>query len=346
MHPIHKVLIAGGTGLIGYHSALEFLKHNIQVDVISCNSHYENEDWFDKRIHVIQLDLFSISEEDFLNQIKDKNYDCFVYALGPDDRVIPNAPAYDFFYDKLVTQCKKICSAVKKAKIKRCILLGSYFAAYDRKLKGKLSKYHPYILARVQQEKEIIELKDNHYLDVMILELPYIFGVLPGKKPLWRESFLKYFDSFKYVIFPKNGGTALIDVDCVAQCIYACALYGLHGKTYLVGKLNLPFKELLPIMLKEAKDSRKYKEIPAFIAALGAKIIDKKFKKKGLESGLNHAKLMTQIQNKKFYADYAQLKKELHFEELKLDGGSDIFECISKTMQACYPERFNFMKGE
>jgi len=41
-----------------------------------------------------------------------------------------------------------------------------------------------------------------------------------------------------------------------------------------------------------------------------------------------------------------QLKKELHFEELKLDGGSDIFECISKTMQACYPERFNFMKGE
>lgn len=61
---------------------------------------------------------------------------------------------------------------------------------------------------------------------------------------------------------------------------------------------------------------------------------------------MNHAKLMTQIQNKKFYADYAQLKKELHFEELKLAGGSDIFECISKTMQACYPERFNFMKGE
>jgi len=59
----------------------------------------------------------------FLNQIKDKNYDCFVYALGPDDRVIPNAPAYDFFYDKLVTQCKKICSAVKKAKIKRWIFL-------------------------------------------------------------------------------------------------------------------------------------------------------------------------------------------------------------------------------
>ena len=49
-----------------------------------------------------------------------------VYAVGPDDRVVPKAPAYQFFYDRLVTACGRAFSAAKKAGIKKAVLLSSY----------------------------------------------------------------------------------------------------------------------------------------------------------------------------------------------------------------------------
>ena len=339
-HSIKKVFIAGGTGFLGYHSALEFLKQNIQVDTISLPNEISIDSWFDSRIKVAFGDLFKMSEEEIFNLLKEQNYDCFIYALGPDDRFIPKAPAYAFFYDKLVTQCKKICLAAKKANIKRCIIMNSYFSTYDKLLNGRLSKNHPYIKARVQQEEELISLGDKTNFSVMVLELPYIFGTMPARKPLWRDAFLKHYDKMNSVILPKHGGSAVIDVSGVAQSVVACSFFGTHGSCYPVGKENLTFKELFTYMLKEAKDERKYKELPAFLTAIGAKFIDRKLKKQGLESGLNHAKLMTQIQNKKFYIDYDYLKESLHFDELHFDGGKDIFQSISETMKACYPERF------
>lgn len=340
MQTIKKVFIAGGTGFLGYHAALKFLDLGIQVDTIALENEIEISNWFDSRIHLSYGNLFTMNESEIYNLLKDKNYDCFIYALGPDDRYIPKAPAYDFFYDRLVRQCKKICQAAKKANIQRCVILGSYFATYDKKMNGKLSQYHPYIKARIQQEQELIALGKDSLFSVMILELPYIFGTMPQRKPLWRDSFLKYYDKMKSVILPKNGGTAVIDVWGVAESIVACSFFGKHGTCYPIGKENLPFKVLIPLMLKSSKDNRKYKEIPAFLTAIGAKFIDRKFKKQGLESGLNHAKLMTQIQCKKFYIDGNQTMEALNFKHFNFYGGKDIYQSIEETMKACYPERF------
>ena len=207
-------------------------------------------------------------------------------------------------------------------------------------MKGKLSKHHPYIKARIKQEEAIFALKHDKNLTVMVLELPYIFGTMPQRKPLWRDSFLKYYDNMKSVILPKNGGTALISVEGVAESIVACSFFGKNGQCYPVAKENWPFKVLIPTLLQYAKDNRKYKEIPAFLTAIGAKFIDRRFKKQGLESGLNHAKLMTQIQCKKFYIQGKQTMKELNFDYFHFQGGKGLEKSIAETMKARYPERF------
>ena len=340
MDKIKKVFIAGGTGFLGYYTALKFKEMEAQVDTLALPNELGNLDWFPKEIGLEFGNLFEMSEAQIVKLLSKDKYDVFVYALGPDDRVLPNAPAYEFFYEKLVTQCKKICESAKKAGINRCVIMGSYFSYFDKQKNGELSKYHPYIHARVEQEKELFSIAEDGVFEVCVAELPYIFGTMPKRKPLWRESFLSNFDKMKKVMFPRGGGTAVIDVTGVAEAIYAIALNGKNRTAYPVGNINMPFSELVPLMMRASKDFRKYKEIPAWLCALGARQIDFKRKQAGKEGGLNAEKLMKQVQNQKFYIDAEPIWKELGFKELGFNGGRNIEISIKETMRACYPERF------
>ena len=95
-----KVFVVGGTGFLGYYSCLEFLKKGVSVTTISRGS-VELGDWFPKQIEIVKdLDVFDASQEELTEVFE--GYDVMVYSVGPDDRVIPEAPAYDFFHEKLV----------------------------------------------------------------------------------------------------------------------------------------------------------------------------------------------------------------------------------------------------
>lgn len=339
-HNVKKVFIAGGTGFLGYYSAKLFLSKGVKVDTIALENELESLDWFDKNIGLSFGNLFEMSGDDIYNLLKGKNYDTFVYGLGPDERITPKAPAYDFFYDKLVVECKKICNAAKRAGIKRCVIMNSYFAYFAENGYPKLYKQHAYIRARVDQGNELISIGEHGVFDVMIMQLPYIFGTMPQRKPIWRESLMSHFDNYKSVMFPAGGGTTAIDVSGVAQAIVAAAYNGEHAQKYAVGNVNITFKELITKMMKYSNDQREYKQVPAWLCALGTIGLKRKNKKLGLENGLNLQKLMTGIQNKKFYVNVNKLKFDLDYDELGFDGGRDLDESLAETMKACYPERF------
>ena len=81
-------------------------------------------------------------------------------------------------------------------------------------------------------------------------------------------------------------------------------------------------------------------KIPAFIGALGARSVLKEYRKSGREPGLNPVKLMTQIQNKKFYIDPEETERALCYDKFNFKAVRDIDGELKKTMQACYAERF------
>lgn len=330
---IKKVCIAGGTGFIGYHAAK--LMHEMKIEITSIALKESTIGLDTQFMHLEEVDLFELEEENIIQLLQKENYDGFVYALGPDDRIVPSFPAYSFFYNALVCQCKKICTAVKKAGIKKCVILNSYFSYFDRKMNGKLSKYHPYIQARVMQEEKLSELGDSTF-SVMFLELPYIFGTIPNQTPLWKDYFLKPFDNYKSVMFPPNGGTAMIDVSGVAQAIVAALYYGSNGGRYPISSQNMTYKELIELMLKAKNDKRKFKNVPVLFAVLFGKKIDREYKKQNKESGLRYGKLMRQIQSKKFYIDAAISQKNLGFDKIGFDGGKDVKSSILETIQYCY----------
>jgi len=341
-YPVKNVFIVGGTGFLGYYSALEFLKKGIAVSSASIPD-VKLGDWFPKQINIVSdnLDVFKASEEEIAEVLR--GHEAMVYAVGPDDRVVPPAPSYDFFHDKLVVQCSKVVRAARKAGVRRVVIMNSYFAYFDRQpgYNGRLSRNHPYIRARVEQAEASIKLGEKGVMDVMILELPYIFGSMPGRMPLWKEVFLDRFDKMPAVFFPK-GGTVMIHVRGVGQAVVAATVNGEHGKRYPIGAYNMKYKKMIQIMYDAIDNKKKIFNAPTWISYLAGLMLIRNEKKHGREGGLHYAKLMTDIQSRDLYYSpelIAQVKKELGYAELGYNG-MDVVEGIRATMQACYPEKF------
>jgi nucleoside-diphosphate-sugar epimerase len=338
-HQVKKVFIAGGTGFLGYHSALLFRKLGIHVVTAALPGEIELASWFPADIPLQYCDLLSMSDDELLSLFSSEDFDTFVYALGPDDRVIPKAPAYAFFHDRLVVGFERIARTAKQAGIRRCVVMNSYFSTYDKIYDGQLSRFHPYIRARREQEALGFQLGEPGFFEVMMLEFPFIFGLMPGRKPLWRDHFLSHFEGGKAILFPSGGGTAAIDVSGIAQAVVAAAFNGSGGRAYPIGKINLSYRELIDTMMEALEDPRRYRGISPWLCQFGGMAIDGKLKKQGKQSGLDHGRLMRQILSQEFFIDPEPVECELGYAELGFDGGKNVIDSIKETIRACYPER-------
>ena len=177
-----KLMIVGGTGFLGFYTAKLALSKGYKVGSISIlDDDLVNKDlssWYPKEIDSTLLDVFSASEEEIAKVMK--GYDYMIYAVGPDDRYTPKAPSYEFFHYRLVDCCAKVFRAAEKAGVKKAVVYNSYFAYFDRRYpEMRLAQKHPYIRCRVEQAKLLNEQKKK--MQVVVLELPYIFGSKIGR---------------------------------------------------------------------------------------------------------------------------------------------------------------------
>jgi dihydroflavonol-4-reductase len=338
-HQVKNVFIAGGTGFLGYYAGLLFLKHGCKVSTVALPEELDLEAWYPKEIDTQFANLFELSEDDIYALLKDKGFDTFVYALGPDDRITPKAPSYEFFHLRLVEHCLKICRAAKRSGIRRCIVLNSYFAHFDRLQNGALSKTHPYIRCRVEQAETIIDLGEEENFEVMIMELPYIFGSMPGRMPIWKDIFLDRFSKMPVFLFP-DGGTAAVHVTGVAQAIVAAAYNGEHAGKYAVVNENIKFRNMIGYMLASAGINKKFVKMPQWMCGFVGAMVQKEEHKNGLQGGLDPRFVMTQLLSANLYINPDEIKQRLNYAEFGFDGGESCYKGIQEAMLRCYPNSF------
>jgi dihydroflavonol-4-reductase len=325
-----KIMIVGGTGFLGYHALLEAHKRGHSVNALAIDD-VELGDWYPSDVNVQYGDVFELTEENLRERFA--GHDAMVYAVGPDDRITPPAPAYEFFHTRLVEAVEKVAVAARKAGVKKFVVLNSYFAYFDRIWPEKeLSRHHPYIRCRVEQAERVISAGKDE-MAVMILELPYIFGSMPNRIPLWKDVLLDRFAKGKMIYFPK-GGTNMIAVEHVGEAIIGALENGEHGVRYTVGDENHTFNEMLEMMMSAIGESKKIVNIPRFAAVIAGIMIERGFKKKGLEGGLDARFLMRDIITSNLYFDPSDAIEKLGYKR----GG--LKEAIVKTMKACYPVKF------
>ena len=356
-HQFKNVFICGGTGFLGYYSAKEFIRQGAKVGVLALEGELTlSADWWPSEIDVNYGRLFNLKPGDESPTVTKEDlvkiftgYDTLVYAVGPDDRMHTptGVSGYDFFHKYLVEKVIPVFEAAKEAGVKKAILLNSYFAYFDRIWpESHLADRHPYIKVRVEQGEALIKTGggvENGGMDVVVLELPYIFGSMPGRTPLWKEVFLDRFAGMPAIFFPK-GGTNMIHVNGIAEAVVASAYYAQHGDRLPIGNKDWKFKNMINLIMETIGCKKRYFGVGAGVAALGVKMtVVKKLKKDNQDSGLNYNYLMQDIQSKDlFYEDDVKNVQEyLHYDELGYDGGGTVEEGIVATAKACYPHRFD-----
>lgn len=334
-----RLLVIGGTGFLGYYTILDALKKGFKEEDIGTISYkdIDLEGWFPKGIKVDYMDVFTCTEDELVPLMK--GYDYMVYSVGPDDRYTPPKPSYKFFHDRLVIACAKVFRAAERAGIKKSVVYNSYFTYFnDIYPKLKLVKYHPYVRCRVEQAKLLNEQKKN--MQVVVLELPYIFGSMPKRTPLWRGVFLdRYLNGHKVIFFPK-GTTTMIHVKHIGEAGMGALLYGKDGAYYPIGDQNKSYNFMLDEMMKDLiGHTRKIVNPAGFLCAFGAWFIVANDKLHGHEPGLNYTKVMSQIMSKDIVIPedvMDSVNAELHITR------GDLEEGIKDTIEACYPDKKEF----
>jgi nucleoside-diphosphate-sugar epimerase len=249
MIPSRRVIVIGGTGFLGYHAIREFLKKGWGVTALGLppdppsnpSAVTSGQALYPATVKVVLRNLDETSDSDLLTLLG--GHDALVFAAGVDDRSTPRKPAYPFFHHANVEVCVRVLRLAKQAGVKRAIVLGSYFAHFNRVWPElRLAERHPYIRSRVEQETAVTSVPG---LDVDVLELPYIFGGMPvpGWRPLWAP-LVKYIRSTRTVFYMK-GGSACITAKTAGQAVVGALERGEAGKCYPVGDENLAWSELL-----------------------------------------------------------------------------------------------------
>jgi len=318
-----RVLIVGGTGFIGYHTVKLFLHHDYKVTVLSLPP-IPKEDFFDPEVETILADLNDI-EDDSLQVIL-KEQDAVVFMAGADDRNTPKAPAYPFFYSANVQTCVRFFRLAREAGVKRGVLLGSYFAHFDRIWpEMRLSHHHPYIRSRQEQEKQTLKATMPD-LQLIILELPYIFGAAPGLIPLWVP-LIRYIRS-PLPLFYTRGGTNIISVQNVADVVVRAIEKGKGGERYLIGDMNVSWTDLLNGLCQNMGRKKKVVILPDILVRMVMRFIRFYYIIKGKESGVDPVEFV-KVQTKKTFFDPVVSHKVLGYGQGKID------EALKDTVRAC-----------
>ena len=201
----------------------------------------------------------------------------------------------------------------------------------------RLAQKHHYIRCRVEQAKLLNEQKKN--MEVVVLELPYIFGSMEARMPIWRDVFLNRYVNGKKTVYFSKGSTTMVAVEHIAEAGIGALEYGKDGERYPIGDENRSFKWMLEYMSKCKGVEKKVVLPPTWLCVLGAKAIENKEKKAGNEGGLSYPLVMKEIMSIDLVVEPEVMDKvnaELHISR----GGLE--EAIQKTMDRCYPNPGDF----
>ena len=282
-----KIFMIGGTGLLGSQAAKELIDRGHEVVSIALPPLPEGA-VLPTEMKIEYGNYLELSD----GEIETYMAGCegFVFAAGVDERVEGPAPIYDLYKKYNIDPINRLLAIAKKCGIKHVAICGSYFSYFAKKMPElELTKWHPYIRSRIDQEEAALKFADENF-DVAILELPYIFGTQPGRKPVWMFMAEQIVNSKKDIMYPK-GGSTMVTVKQVGQAIAGAIELNKGGNAYPIGYYNMTWVELLDVASKAlGYQDKKVKTIPDFLYKIGGAMLMRQQKKNNIQGGLHMVK--------------------------------------------------------
>jgi len=320
-----KVFMIGGTGLLGSQAAKELIDRGHEVMSVALPPLPEGA-VLPPQMKIEYGNYLNMTDEEIEKYMT--GCEGFVFAAGVDERVEGPAPIYDIFKKYNIDPIKRLLSIAKRCGVKHSAICGSYFAHFAKtRPELELTKWHPYIRSRVDQEEAALSFADDNF-DVAVLELPYIFGAQPGRKPVWMFMAEQIRNSKENILYPK-GGSTMVTVKQVGQAVAGAIERNKGGNAYPIGYYNMTWTELLKIAAEALgyKDKR-VKTIPDFLYKIGGWSLMRQQKKDNKEGGLHMVKFAA-LQCSNMFIDKSEGCTKLGVTE------DDIKAAIGDSMKLC-----------
>lgn len=318
-----KIFVLGGTGFLGYYTIKELLARGYDVKTVALPP-MPAKNLFADSVD-IQLDDINKMSDD---EVKSLLSDCsgFIYAAGADERVVADKPAKRFYYQANVLPTQRLAHLAKEAGVKNFVIFGSYMSEFAERLPELGLKDQPYPNMRLLQE-QIAFAEGEGSMKVSSLRLPYIFGTMPGRMPLWKM----FVDQLKgQPVYPAlQGGTTMVTVEQVAEAAVGALENGNHRATFAIGMMNMKYQQFYK-MIADAlgqKDTQ-IPVVPFEQMKAAYRNIDQQADQQGKEHGI-HVVVTGLMQTKDLYVDPDDTKDILGIKD------HDIIASIKQTLEKC-----------
>lgn len=231
-----KVLIVGGTGLIGGHCALLFQKEGHQVTLMAR-----------KTATAPSLAGMEFMQGDYINDDFSagqlNGFDAVIFSAAADIRHIP--------YDGSVTYAEvndvavpRFAQACKAAGVGSFILINTFYPHVAPEKIGEC----PYVTSRYNTDVNVRALNSDEF-KVCSLGAPFILGHIPGLAMPYIDTLVQYAKGNipDLPLFAPEGGTNHMSAHSLAQASLGALLNGTGGRAYLIGDENYTWQDYLQL---------------------------------------------------------------------------------------------------
>lgn len=323
-----KISIIGGTGLLGLAGAKELIHRGHQIKSIALPPVPEGVE-IPSDMELTFGNYMEMTDDD-LRKFFNKS-EGFIFAAGIDERVEvkKGESSYEMFKKYNNIPLERIMNIAKECNVKNVVILGSYFAHFAKEWKNlDLTKHHPYIRSRIEQEEIALKFAENGEMNVAVLELPYIFGIQKGRKPVWLFIAEMIKNTKGNKLFYPKGGTTMVTVKQVGQVIAGAIENNVGGNAYPVGWFNMSWKDWLTIFTEGMNYDKKIITIPTFLYKMNAKKMANDYKKDNIDTGLEMVEYV-KVMTANTFIDKDIIEKKLGVTE------DNIEEAIKESAKLC-----------
>ncbi len=235
-----KVLVVGGTGLIGGEIALYLQENGHAVTLMSR-----------KPTAVPGLADMSFLQGDYINDdFSDgrlNGFDWLVFSAAADIRNIPqdgSVSPQDFYTKANDEAVPRFFVAARDAGMSRAVMVGTFYPQVAPQQIGVC----PYVTSRHNTDVAVRALS-NETFSVCCINAPFVLGNIPGMDVPYISALEQYARGNipGLPIFAPKGGTNHISARSLAQAALNALNKGESGKGYLVGDENYSWKEYLEL---------------------------------------------------------------------------------------------------
>lgn len=229
-----KLLIVGGTGMIGIHTAVHLRAEGHDVTLgarkppaagsVAAGFPVLLDDYTDSRLTAADL----------------AGFDAIVFSAGNDIRHIGAADdRADFWRRTQIDGVPAFIARARDAGVPRVVHLGSYY----HQVMPHLVERDDYVRARALADEGARALATPDF-NVSTLNPPSIVGIVPGVMTPRYTTLIAYArGELDVPVFAPLGGTNYMSVRSLAQAISGALRNAESGKAYLIGDENLTYRD-------------------------------------------------------------------------------------------------------